>query len=187
MIGSQLIKVGHRLEATLSLSMNQSRQVNTRSIEIWWLTLTTQWSSPLKEKIAIQPMQLVWLPRLLLQPALLHQLKTRIMLSITHSITKEEVADKKDSSLYRLKIAQVNSLPKLETPIQVAWCPQAPLDPLSRVAKAAASVPFKPLEGQHLEDHRYTTLRGKMLTWTSLIKMPRTQIIPLTSVNSLWG
>jgi hypothetical protein len=110
----------------------------------------TQWSSPLKEKIAILPMQLVWLPRLLLQLARLLQLKTRIMLSITHNITKEEVADKKDSSQYRLKIAQVNSLPKLETPIQEAWCLQAPLDPLPRVAKVAASVPYKPLEDQLL-------------------------------------
>jgi hypothetical protein len=121
----------------------------------------TQWSSPSREKIAILPMQLELLPRLPSQPVRLLLLKTRIMLSTTHSITKEEVVDKKDkdSSRYQVKIAQLNSQPRPETPIQVAWYPQELLDRWLRAAKEADSVLFKPLE-----DHRATMLRCKMLT-----------------------
>jgi hypothetical protein len=127
MIGLRPTKGELRLEVTVSQSMSQSRPINTRLIGIWSSILMTQWSSPSREKIAIPPTPLELLPRPLSQLARLLLLKTKIMLSITHNITKE-VVTKKAFSQDRHKSPQFNR-PRPEMPMQVVWCPQALPDP----------------------------------------------------------
>lgn len=190
MIGLLHISAEPRREETISQWMSQSRQTNTRSIGIWWSTSMTQWLNPSKEKIAIPPMQPEW-PQWLQWPqsqrAQLLQPRIKIRRFITHSITKVET-HKKVSSLAnqesRHKKAHLfNSLPRPETPIQAAWYPQALPDPWMKEAKVDASVQYKLPEAPQITIIRIC----KMLIWISLIKMLRTQIIPLTSFNYQWG